>query len=322
MNLHSSTRYPFLKYIIEELSGTFYEDDLTSLNRLLILYHNKYSFTVRRNDVGDFITSHEQGVSKPDWLYWWFERAKRDRIRQVRRRMEFTLRHNREVFEHLLSREDYGSEKAIYEAITSIANWVQTLTSEAAVDKVLDLDGWRRELAFLVQQIPKPEAATKRAGRTRVSEGFQEQFMDADTAERLLKFNRLKVILLKERWIVPIGDTDTYRYCKQSKGGRLYIAALYYVLMEKHYIKMTADAPQIAASFNSWLVHDFEQSSFVKAFQAEELSQFDGRDGNARTKYLTEADCSFVTCKLNSFHSRSNHRKEILALDSEFCQHV
>ncbi|WP_188929649.1 hypothetical protein [Dyadobacter endophyticus] len=288
MNLHSNLRYPFFKYIIEEFSGTFYEDDLTSLNRLLILYHNRYSFTVRRNDVGEFIASYEQGISRPDWLHWWFGRAKRDRIRQVKRRTAFTLRHNREIFEHLLSRADYGSEKAIYETLTSISKWVQTLSSEAVGDKFLDLEGWRTELASLVQQIPRPEAATKRTARTRASESFQEQFTDGDDTERLLKFNRLKRLLLAERWIVPIGDTDTYRYCKQSKGGRLYIAALYYVLMEKGYIKMTTDAPQIAASFNSWLVHDFEQSSFVKAFQAEELSQFDGRDGNARTKYLTE----------------------------------
>jgi len=288
MNLHSNLRYPFFKYIIEEFSGTFYEDDLTSLNRLLILYHNRYSYTIRRNDIGDFIISHEQGFSKSDWLYWWFGRAKRDRIRQVRHRMAFILRHNREVIEHLLSREDYGSEKAIYETLTSISNWVQTLSSEAVADKLLDLESWKKELELLVQQLPKPEAATKRAARTRTSESFQQQFTDGDDTERLLKFNRLKRVLLAERWILPIGDTDTYRYCKQSKGGRLYIAALYYVLMEKGYIKMTTDAPQIAASFNSWLVHDFEQSSFVKAFQAEELSQFDGREGNARTKYLTE----------------------------------
>lgn len=288
MNLHSNIRYPFIKFLVEEFSGTFYEDDLTSLNRLLILYHNRYSFTVRRNDVGEFIASHEQGISKPDWLHWWFRHAKRDRIRQVKRRMAFMLRHNQEIIEHLLSREDYGSEKAIYDTLTSISIWLQTLSSEAATDKLLDLEGWRKELELLVQQMPKPETATKRVARTRASESFQEQFTDGDDAERLLKFNRLKRVLLTERWIVPIDDSDTYRYCKQAKGGRLYIAALYYVLMEKGYIRMTTDAPQIAASFNSWLVHDFEQSSFVKAFQAEELSQFDGRDGNARTKYLTE----------------------------------
>lgn len=288
MNLHSNLRYPFLKYMIEELSGTFYEDDLTSLNRLLILYHNRYSFTVRRNDVREFIASYEQGISGPDWLHWWFGPSKRARVRQVKRRTGFMLRHNRVVFEHLLSREDYGSEKAIYETLTSISKWVQTLSSDVITDNVLDLDGWRNELTFLVQQMPKSEAFTKRGLRIRSSENFQEQFTDLDDTERLLKFNRLKRILLAERWIVPIGDTDTYRYCKQSKGGRLYIAAIYYVLMEKGYIKMTTDAPQIAASFNPWLVHDFEQSSFVKAFQAEELSQFDGREGNARTKYLTE----------------------------------
>lgn len=288
MNLHSNLRYPFLKYIIEEFAGTFYEDDLTSLNRLLILYHNRYSFTVRRNDIGDFITSHEQGISKPDWLHWWFGQSKRDRIRQVKRRTAFTLRHNREVIEYLLSREDYGSEKAIYETLTSISNWVQTLSSEAVADKLLDLEGWRKELKILVQQMPKPGTTTKKVSRMRASDSFQEQFTDGDAAERLLKFKRLKRILLTERWIAPIGDSDNYRYCKQSKGGRLYIAALYYVLMEKGYIRMTTDAPQVAASFNSWLIHDFEQSSFVKAFQAEELSQFDGREGNARTKYLTE----------------------------------
>lgn len=288
MNLHSSIRYPFLKYLIEEFSGIFYEDDLTSLNRLLILYHNRYSFSVRRNSVIDFINSHRQKISEPDWLYWWFRRARRDRIRQVKCRTAFILRHNWEVIEHLLSREDYGSEKAIFDALTSISNWVSTLSSEVITDKYIDLDGWKNELAFLVQQIPKPETATKKIPRTRSSESFQEQFTDGDANERLLKFNRLKRILLTERWIVPIGDTDTYRYCKQSKGGRLYIAAIYYVLMEKHYIKMTTDAPKIAAALNSWLVHDFEQSSFTKAFQAEELSQFDGRERNPRTKYLTE----------------------------------
>ncbi|SDH36762.1 hypothetical protein SAMN04487996_13438 [Dyadobacter soli] len=288
MNLRSNLRYPFVKYLLEEFSGTFYEDDLTSLNRLLILYHNRYSFTVRRNNVGEFITSYEQGISGPDWLYWWFGPSKRVRVRQVKRRTAFILRQNREVIEDLLSREDYGTEKAIYETLTSISNWVQTLSSEAVVDKLLDLERWKKELELLVRQIPKPGTATKKVPRVRASESFQEQFTDGNDAERILKFNRLKRILLTERWIVPIGDTDTYRYCKQSKGGRLYVAALYYVLMEKGHIRMTTDAPQIAASFNSWLVHDFEQSSFVKAFQAEELSQFDGREGNARTKYLTE----------------------------------
>ncbi|SEJ79292.1 hypothetical protein SAMN05216327_12043 [Dyadobacter sp. SG02] len=173
MNLHSRIRYPFFKYLIEEFSGTFYEDDLTSLNRLLILYHNRYSFTIRRNNVSEFITSHEQGISQPDWMHWWFGRAKRDRIRQVKCRTVFTLRHNREVFESLLSREDYGAEKSVFEALTSISNWVHTLSSEAVADKLLDLEGWKRELEILVRQIPKTEAATKRVARTRAAEAFR-----------------------------------------------------------------------------------------------------------------------------------------------------
>lgn len=288
MNLHTTIRYPFFKFIIEEFSGVFYENDFTSLNRLLILYHNRYSFTVRPNDVREFLDSHERGYSDFKRSYWWFRGPKRRRIQQVKRRTAFALQHCREIFEGLLVRKDYASPEAVLETLIRISNWLHTLPPEGANDKLLDLEGWKQELNSLTQHIRISKGNGKGASRTHVTSHFHEQFAGNDPAERLVKFNRLKVILLTERWIVPIGDTDTYRYCKQSKGGRLYIAALYHVLMEKHYIKMTADAPQIAASFNSWLVHDFEQSSFVKAFQAEELSQFDGREGNVRTKYLTE----------------------------------
>ncbi|MGN7885402.1 hypothetical protein [Dyadobacter sp. 22481] len=288
MNLHSSFRYPFWKYITEEFSGAYFESDFTSLNRLLILYHNWYSFLVKPKDISTFLDSHERGLSEPDGLYWWFRKVKRHRIRRVRRRTAFTLQNNREVFERLLSRKDYASQEAVVETLLRISDWLHTLSPDMVDDKLLDLEGWKQELALLTQQIRVSKGTPKSAARIQTTGHFLEQLADIDNVERLLKFNRLKHILLTERWIVAIGDTDTYRYCKQSKGGRLYIAALYYVLLEKGYIKMTADAPQIAASFNSWLVHDFEQSSFVKAFQAEELSQFDGREGNARTKYLTE----------------------------------
>jgi len=277
-----------LKYIVEELSGTLFEDDFTSLNRLLILYHNRYSFTVKPNDIHGFLSSHEEGLSEQDWLHWWFSEARRKRIQKVKRRTAFVLRHNREIFERLLSRKDYASQEAVYEALTSISEWLQTLSPEAATEKFIDLENWKQELALLIQQIKRPETAIKNTMRPQVTEDFHEQFTGKDTAEKLVKLSRLKMILLKEQWIVSIDDTDKHMYCKQSKGGRLYIAALYYVLREKRYIRKTVDAPQIAAFFNSWLVHDFEQSSFVKAFQAEELSQFDGAKGNSRTKYLTE----------------------------------
>ena len=57
------------------------------------------------------------------------------------RRAAFSLRHIREVIEQLSARDDYGSEKAIYETLTSISNLVQTLSSEAVADKLIDLDG-------------------------------------------------------------------------------------------------------------------------------------------------------------------------------------
>lgn len=289
MNLHSTIRYPFLKYIIEEFAGTFYEDETTSLNRLLILYHNRYSFTVRRNDVGEFISSHEKGISKPDWFHWWFSAARRKRIQQVKRRTAFALRHNRETFERLLSRRDYASQEAVHEALTSISEWLQTLSSETVTDKLLDLENWKVELALLVQEARKAAGQLKNTSRVQMTGHFHEQFVGESPIEKLDKFNRLKKILLKHQWIVPIGDTGTYRYCKQSKGGRLYIAALYYVLFKKGHIDKIIEATQIALIFNTWLIHDFEQSSFVKAFQAEELAQFNCAEGHGRYKYVEEA---------------------------------
>jgi hypothetical protein len=288
MNLHSSIRYPFSKYIIEEFSGAFYENDLTSLNRLLILYHNRYSFTLKVNDIPDFLNAHQQGLSEPDWFYFYFWGERRRRIRQVRHRTAFVLQQNRGLLETLLSRKDYSSEEAALETLQGVSDWLQTLSAEVVVDKAIDLNAWKHELALLIQQSSKSGQVAKSTLRTPVSGHFHELFAGKDTVEKQAKFNRLKEILLKHQWITSVNDSDIYLYCKQSKGGRLYIAALYYVLFEKKHFEKILDAPQIAALFNSWLVHDFEQSSFVKAFQAEELSQFKCEKGELRYKYISE----------------------------------
>ena len=288
MNLHSNFRYPLFKYLIEEFSGVFYESDFTCLNRLLILYHNNYSFSIRPNNMTNFLNSHVRGFSEREQLYWWLGRAKRLRIRQVKSRIAFVLRHNRAIFERLLSRKDYTSPEAVHEALVQISDWVHTLPSKEEIDSLIDLDSWKRELASL-QHSTRPEGVAKSITRSQINGHFYEHFAGMDVSAKRDKFSRLKDMLVKHQWVVPVDTTDTYRYFKQSKGGRLYISALYYALLEKGHIEKTLDAPHVAALFNSWLVHDFEQSSFIKAFQAEELAQFNCTERHVRYKYIEEA---------------------------------
>lgn len=289
MNLHSNTQYPFLKYIIEEFSGAFYENDFTSLNRILILYHNRLSFTVQRNDISAFLASHQQGLSEPDWFYFYFWGERRRRIRQVRSRTAFVIRHNPGLLKTLLSRKDYGSEQAVLDTLRSISGWLQTLSADIMEDKTIDLDDWKSELKQLTAQTMKSGQANRRTAGTPNTGKFQELLTGNDAAEKIVKFNRLKVILLKEQWIVASNQTDTYTFFKDPSGGRLYIAALYYVLCEKGHVEKKPEAPQVAALFNSWIMHNFELSSFVKAFQPHELAKFDCRKGDTRFKYVSEA---------------------------------
>jgi hypothetical protein len=208
MNLHSSIRYPFSKYIIEEFSGAFYENDLTSLNRLLILYHNRYSFTLKVNDIPDFLNAHQQGLSEPDWFYFYFWGERRRRIRQVRHRTAFVLQQNRGLLETLLSRKDYSSEEAALETLQGVSDWLQTLSAEVVVDKAIDLNAWKHELALLIQQSSKSGQVAKSTLRTPVSGHFHELFAGKDTVEKQAKFNRLKEILLKHQWITSVNDSD------------------------------------------------------------------------------------------------------------------
>ena len=46
MNLHTNVKYPLLKYLLEEFQGSFYQNELTCLNRMLILYHNRYVLSI------------------------------------------------------------------------------------------------------------------------------------------------------------------------------------------------------------------------------------------------------------------------------------
>lgn len=289
MNLHSSTQYPFVKYIVEEFSGAFYENDFTSLNRILILYHNRYSFTVQPNNISAFLALHEQGLSEPDWFYFYFWGEKRRRIRQVRHRTAFVLRHNPGLLEVLLSRKDYGSEQAALETLKNILDWLQTLPGEVVADKSVDLDGWKSELKQLTAQTMEPKQAIRRTARTGDGSKFHELLTGKDEAEKIVKFNRLKMILLKEQWIMVSSKADQYTFFKDRSGGRFYIVALYYVLCEKGHVERKPEATEIAALFNSWLVHFGKQSSFVKAFQPHEFAKFDCRKGEAKFKYVSEA---------------------------------
>ena len=289
MNLNPNRQYPFLKYIIEEFCGTFYENDFTSLSRLLILYHNRYSFTVQRNNISAFLDSHQEGLSERDWFYFYFWGEKRRRIRQVRCRTAFVIKYNPGLLETLLSRKDYGSEQAALETLKSVLDWLQTLSVEVVADDTIDLDSWKSELKQLTAPTMTQRQSTRRTGKTEDTCKFHELLTGKDAAEKVVKFNRLKMILLKEHWIMTSNRADTYTYFKDPSGALLYIAALYYVLCEKGHIERKPEAPEIAALFNSWLIHNGKPSSFVKAFQAHQLAKFDCRKGEARFKYVSEA---------------------------------
>lgn len=289
MNLNSNIQYPFLKYIVEEFSGTFYENDFTSLNRILILYHNRYSFSVQRNDISAFLESHQQGLSEPDWFYFYFWGEKRRRIRQVRHRTAFIIRHNPGLLETLLLRKDYGSEQAALETLKSILDWLETLSAEVVADKTINLDNWKSELKQLTAQVVKLKQAIRRTTITGDAGKFHELLTGKDAAEKVVKFNRLKMILLKEHWIRASNQADTYTFFKDRSGGLLHIAALYYVLCENGHVERKPEAPEIAALFNSWLIYNGKQSSFVKAFQANQLARFDCRKGDVSFKYVSEA---------------------------------
>lgn len=289
MDLHTSLQYPFFKFLIEDLSGSFFQNDLTSLHRILILYHNRYIFSIQGSNIPQFLDDHQQGLTKPNWLYRYLPRAKQETIRQVRLRTAFILKHNRNLIEEMLLRKDYSSPETVRQTLVRISQWMENQPTSFFIDDEIDVDTWKNELSSILARLDQVNRLKKPPKSSTVSGSFHEILIGADPAEKRDRFDNLTSLLVEHKWVVATQTADMYQFHKQHKGGRLYIGALYYVLNEMGHVSKALDGPQIAALFDSFLIHNFEQGSFIKVFQPEEQAQFDCGPSDQRYKYVSEA---------------------------------
>lgn len=290
MNLHGSLRYPFLKFLIEEFSGSFYQNDLTCLNRMLILYHNHFLFSLS-DDTALFLNQYEHSFQHSPFIYWYLGKAKRDRIDLVRARAAFLLSNNRVILEQLLDRKDYSSPQAKAAAINLIFGWLKTVQGNEP-SEVVDINQWiydiENQFAHLLEKTGHLSDAVNKKASKFVPTHFYQILFGKDECEKQIKFQRLIEILLKEQWISDADNMGKYTFRNASRGGRLQLAALYHVLVKKGHVIQKLNARQIAALFNSWLSHDISQASFVKIFQAAQQQTFDAPAGENRSVYIQD----------------------------------
>jgi hypothetical protein len=286
MNLHSNLQYPLLKYLSEEFTGKFYKNELACLNRMLILYHNRLSFSID-DDTSSFLDEFARYLEAPV-SYWWIPANKRMNINALRVRIRFAVKSNREIFQNLLSRPDYSSFEAKRQTIKDIYQWLVTLRGET--DPTIDVNGWKKDLEARFSQFfqKTKETEEKKPPRKPTFEHFYQILEGKDKAEKQGKFQRLIDLLLREQWITGAEKPGIYQFRNSGSGGRLQLAALYYALSKQGHIDRQLPAPQIADLFNSWLSHDISQKSFIKAFQTEQLDTFNCSSNRPRYKYVTE----------------------------------
>jgi hypothetical protein len=292
MNLHSNLQYPLLKYLSEEFAGSFYQNELTCLNRMLILYHNRYVFSIY-DDTENYLEDYEKHLKKP-LKFWYLKAFKRERIVMVRKRMYFLIKNNRGVFNQLLARKDYSSWEAKQQTILEIYRWLEKLPSGIQPPSDIDLDQWKQELETAMAPFLSASTQTISAKPSKKSayEHFYQILSGADQKEKQQKFERLISVLMREQWIAPTDNDGIYRFRNTGRGARLQLAALYYVLNKQGHIAQELMATQIAALFDSWLSHHISRDSFVKAFQPEQQDAFNCSVRQPRYKYVQ--DCSLL----------------------------
>lgn len=292
MNLHSNLQYPLLKYLSEEFAGSFYQNELTCLNRMLILYHNRYVFSIY-DDAGNYLDDYERYMEKP-LRFWYLAAFKRERIELVRKRMYFLLKNNRQVFDQLLARKDYSSLEAKQQSILEIYRWLEKLPSGIQQPSDIDFDQWKQELENAMATFLSASTQTMPVKSSKKSsyEHFCQILSGADQNEKQQKFERLISVLMREQWIAPTDNDGVYRFRNTGRGARLQLAALYYVLNKQGHIAQELMATQIAALFDSWLSHHISRDSFVKAFQPEQQDAFNCSVRQPRHKYVQ--DCKLL----------------------------
>jgi hypothetical protein len=291
MVLHAHERYPLLKFLLDELSGSFFENELTWLNRLVILYHNRKTLSVRDDHdsfLQDFISKNKNS-SFFDILR---SHGARKSMRTMKGRLDYLLKNNPGPIEKLLRRDDYGLPKARHETIAQIYDWLESLPYDVDRKTGLTLRAWQQEIRDRYPHIfnstvslPSKNVLFHTEEATR---NFSDILKGADQLEREVKFEKLLGYLLEANWIAAADEPGKFQFRKAAHGGRLWIAALYYALYQKQHIKDSQKASAVAGQFNTWLIHPFSRESFEKVFQPEEQAKFAGKSNHQRSRYAQE----------------------------------
>lgn len=293
MNLQSAHKYPFLKYFIEEYTGKFYQNDLTCLNRMLILFHNRYIYSITDN-ASSYLNEWEHYLEKYNINYWYLKRSKQNRICLVRARMLYVLQEKRQIFVDLLSRKDYSSPQAKQETVNQIYHWLDTLPDDVDPVTGLDINIWRQdienELGHLLVNTSEQAEVVIKVSKRPAYHAFYQILTEADEPAKQEKFQRLVDKLIQANWIFPGPDPDVYLFKNSSSGGRLEIASLYYALNKNGHIAQQLSAPEVAVLFDSWLSHQVAKTSFIKIFQSEQQQTFNANPRHRRARYVKDCE--------------------------------
>jgi hypothetical protein len=291
MVLPKSERYPLIKFLFDEFSGGFFENELTWLNRMLILYHNRKTLSIHddeENFLREFISKNRTAY----FVDYFLSRTSRKRNRITKERTNYLLANNHEVIRGLLNRDDYGMSRARYETILQIYRWLEQAPYDVDPRTGLDLNAWKLEIQsrfahkFKILGLTPSKGAL--LGCIEDVGQFSDMFRGVDQQEREVKFEKLLGCLTEADWIAPADEPGKFQFRKATHGGRLWIAALYFALYQKQHIKESQTASIIAGLFNTWLIHPFSKESFEKVFQPEEQSKFAGKGNHQRARYAQE----------------------------------
>lgn len=286
MNLHSNLQYPLLKYLSEEFTGSFYANELTFLNRLLILYHNRFIFSVNDDHFG-FLEKLSEDLKQPV-TFWTVPAYKREQINLMRHRFNYVLTDNPSIIKNLISRPDYSSFEAKKQTLLQINQWLHNLTDKQK--HPIDVAHWKKDLETTIEHLlqhPYP-AGKNKASKKLPSLHFYHILTGEEEQEKKTKFEKLIHILLEKQWISDTLEPGIYQFRKSGSGRRLWLGSLYFCLNEQGHIAKELTAPQIAELFNKWLKHDISMESFVKIFQLEQQDTFHCSPGHTRYKYVQE----------------------------------
>jgi|GEM_PF-4477324 len=301
MNLHSTIRYPFFKFIFEEMTGSFYENELTYLNRMLILYHNRYLFSIH-DDVKTYLDSLQNHLTAQPNKYWYLNGAKRKRIKLIESRILYLIKENRSILDMLLERKDYSSPEAKKATIVKIYDWLKSTKTSPDRRPPIDIQYWIEDLQnqfgnpFISENAPNSPLA-KACNKMTISP-FYHILTGDNTPEKRKKFDRLVVTLVDCQWISEPSETGLCIFRKPAKGGRTQLAALYYCLNQRGHIARDLSSREIARMFNTWLSHDYEFNSFARIFQLEEQERFHCKAHDSVFKYVKSAEDILVRSNL------------------------